>query len=174
MKKLLLLLGFVGIVGINSVSAQLAWGARVGLCMSTASTSEGGSIDGSPSLELGPTAYYALTERAYLNFGAMLSIKNFESGSESLNFYFIEVPVYIGYAANLGGLSLYGQAGPFFGLKLSESLPEGLSSSNLGSFNAGLGLAAGVNVQKFKFEFGYQQGLTNLYTGGGDFSLTLG
>lgn len=152
MKKILFILVFLGILGVYSINAQIAWGARVGLCHSTITDSEG-----KPSIELGPTAYYSLNEKFYLNSGLMFSVKNFDWDSCKLRGYFLEVPFYAGYAFSTGNTTFYTQAGPFVGFKIGESSDYDFDLFE--SINAGLGLALGVNIKKFKIELGYQQGL---------------
>jgi hypothetical protein len=177
----------MAVVGVAAASAQIVWGGRVGLCYPTVSTSEGESISGNAGVEVGPTLYYALKENIYLNSGAMFSIKTFDFGrNASLNLYYIDIPLYVGYAFPLGGLDFYAQAGPYIGIKLTESIEVNTSSdddmvdegSGIGSFNAGLGLAGGINIKRFKVELGYQQGLTNVYdaqgSDDGNFKITLG
>jgi hypothetical protein len=183
MKKLVVLvcLAFTGIVAAN---AQVVWGGRVGLCYATISADGGATISGEPSFELGPVLYYALKDNFYINSGAMFSIKNFtvssggsSSTTESLNLYYVEVPLYIGYAFPIGGLDFYAQAGPYAGFKVSESLPLGMGESGISSFNAGLGFAGGINIKRFKIELGYQNGLTNVINaeeGDDGFKATLG
>jgi hypothetical protein len=198
MRKLLLFLGIVGIVSINSASAQLAWGARVGVAMGTASFDgeADANYEGSPGIELGPTAYYAFSENVYLNTGLMLSFKNVKSEksyddgggsfSEKMKFVYLDIPIYLGYAFNIQNVSLYGQAGPFIGFNLSAKAEwtetyngnthsssedlhaiedNGGTQDMISRVNAGLGLAAGINIKKFKIEVGYQYGLTNAFAG---------
>jgi hypothetical protein len=172
MKKILTLACFMAVVGVVAASAQIVWGGRVGLCYSTATFSSdydndnSGTISGEAGLEVGPVLYYALKENIYLNTSAMFSIKNFAEGAESLDLYYLEVPLYIGYAFPVSGLDFYAQAGPYAGFKIGESTSSsGQDGSGVGSFNAGLGLAAGININRFKVELGYQEGLTNIFEG---------
>jgi hypothetical protein len=165
MKKILLIVLF-GVV-CNYSYAQIAWGVRAGLCYSTI-TGGGESISGKPSLEIGPTAYYSLKENVYLNSGLMFSLKNFKAVEESLTGYYLDIPVFLGYAFNVGQLDLYAQAGPYIGLKLGESYKwegESEDADFLSGFNFGLGTAVGVNLNKFKVELGYQHGLSNIVKG---------
>jgi hypothetical protein len=180
-------------VSIHSANAQLAWGARVGLCYGTTSFSGDGlelNYSGAPGIEFGPTAYYAFSENVYLNTGLMVSFKNakmessYDDGgyTEKLKFAYLDIPVYLGYAFNVQNFSLYAQAGPFIGFNLSAKADwtdtyNGDSDSGsydlhsiegedlINRVNAGLGLAAGINIQKFKIELGYQYGLMNVLKG---------
>lgn len=159
MKKILFVF-LLGMIGIYSANAQNAWGIRAGLCYSTATSDTGDSLSGAPSLEIGPTVYRSLKNNFYLNSGLMFSIKNFEEGSDSGKAYFLEIPVYAGYAFALGGIDFYAQAGPFVGFKIADDNLDGMES-----FNAGIGAAYGVNINRFKIEIGYQQGLMDMTNG---------
>jgi hypothetical protein len=161
MKKIFLVLFAVTVMGIFNVSAQTVWGLRVGLSRPTATVSGNGSIEGNFGLEIGPTLYYSLKDNFYLNSGAMFSVKSFSVEDASLSMYYLNIPLYAGIAFPVGSSSFYAQAGPYIGLKLSESEESGLSS-----FDAGLGIMGGINLEKFKVELGYQYGLVNVANGG--------
>lgn len=172
MKKLLLIIAFVFVAGAATSHAQVAWGVRLGLCYSTMNE-EGLSISGKPSLDVGPVLYYSIKNNFYINSGLLFSIKNFGLSAEyesiKMNLYYLEVPAYFGYAFPLGKVSLYVQAGPYIGIKLYENYSysgeygdESGASDDYSTFNAGLGIMAGVNIKRFKIEIGYQQGLTNI------------
>jgi hypothetical protein len=175
MKKIVLIVLFGVMCGTSY--AQIAWGLRAGLCYSTAED-ESGQLSGKPSLEIGPTVYYSLKENIYFNSGLTFSIKNFEGqrGIASLTGFFIDLPVFAGYAFHIGKLDLYAQAGPYIGVKTLEIFDykgEGHEEKDLlKSFNYGLGAAAGINIYKFKIEMGTQYGLANMSKIGGE--LTIG
>jgi hypothetical protein len=171
MKKLVVLV-CVAFMGIISTDAQIVWGGRVGVCYSTISAEGGASVSGNAGLEIGPVLYYSLKNNIYINSGAMFSVKNFSEGDESINLYYIEVPLYVGYAFPIGGLDFYAQAGPYAGFKIAESVPWD-GDSGVNAFNAGLGIVGGINIKKFKIEIGYQQGLVNVIDTDG-FKATMG
>ncbi|MDR1170794.1 MAG: PorT family protein [Prevotellaceae bacterium] len=156
MKKCIIIAIALLAIGYGSASAQAVWGGRIGLSRPTVS-SEGYSVNGKFGVELGPVLYYTLKENFYLNSGAMFSLKAFDFGDESLNMYYMDIPLYAGYSIPVNKLSLYAQAGPFMGIKLAESEESGLKN-----FNAGLGIMAGINLKRFKVELGYQAGLLNV------------
>ncbi|MDR3286924.1 MAG: PorT family protein [Prevotellaceae bacterium] len=167
MKKILLLL-CIAFIGITSANAQAVWGIRAGACYSTANfsynESYGGddysgttSVSGSAGFEVGPVLYLGLKKNFYINTSAMFSMKNFDDTNVS----YIEVPLYLGYSIPVGNFNLYAQAGPYAGIKVA-----GRMSPLLNTFNAGLGLVGGINLKKFKFELGYQQGLMNIWDSG--------
>jgi hypothetical protein len=165
MKKIVLIVLF-GVMCSTSY-AQIAWGLRAGLCEYSVDDYNGKSVN--ISFEAGPTAYYLLKKNFYLNSGLMFSMKNFEQGGyhydASLTSYFIDVPIFAGYVFHIGKLALYAQAGPYIGIKVAEKVEINgttISENLLKPLNSGLGVAAGINLNKFKFEFGYQQGLANI------------
>jgi hypothetical protein len=172
MKKMFLTVITLIILGMSSANAQAVWGVRVGLSRPTVS-GEGGSISGNFGAEVGPVLYYSLKNNFYINTGAMASIKTFDIGDASLSMYYIDVPLYAGIKFPVGKLSLYAQAGPFASIKISETIDsDEYTESGLKSFNAGLGVMLGANLNKFKVEFGYQRGLINVLDGGGSLNLS--
>jgi hypothetical protein len=171
MKKYLLVVVALFIIGTSSVNAQAVWGARVGLSRPTMTFTESGEsgnlIDGVFGLEIGPVMYYSLKNNFYLNTGAMFSIKSFKDSADyKINAYYAEVPVYAGYGFHIGKAALYAQAGPYIGVKIAENDKiEGKTSTDnplFSTLNAGLGVMAGVNIKRFKIELGYQWGLANV------------
>ena len=149
-------------------------------------------LEGVFGLELGPVMYYSLAKNFYINTGAMFNIKTFKDEgsyenwgydpytgpttkivnySDKFSAYYLDIPLNLGYSFNIGDASLYAQAGPFLGFKLAEKdtykengqvvTYEG-EEDYLTSMNAGLGIMAGVNINKFKIELGYQIGLANV------------
>jgi hypothetical protein len=169
MKKLLLLVVVMLSIGYSSVSAQAVWGGRVGLSRPTISGKGLNSTDGKFGLELGPVLYYSLKNNFYLNSGAMFSLKTFDFDDESLNMVYLDIPLYAGYSFPISSTSLYAQAGPFVGIKLAESGWEEEGGSGLNTFNAGVGIMAGVNLNRFKVELGYQAGLMNVIEESGSY-----
>jgi len=179
MKKYLLAVITLMVLGVGSASAQAVWGGRIGVSKPTASTNEGESIDGKFGLELGPVLYYGLKNNFYINTGAMFSIKQFDYnydysyyggsyGYGTLSMFYLDVPLYAGYRFPINNLSFYAQAGPYVGFKLSESGASDIGGSGFNSFNAGLGFMAGINLKRFKIEVGYQAGLANVVADASD------
>jgi len=174
MKKYLLLIITLMVIGMSSASAQVVWGARIGLSKPTMTSSEGDNWDGKFGLELGPVLYYSLKSNWYLNSGVQVSFKKFSDSYEGFNFDYqfigVDIPVYAGYAFKLGKVSLYAQTGPYMTIKLSEKEKWSYdgesgseSSDEIKTINAGLGVMLGVNIHRFKIEAGYQFGLTNIW-----------
>jgi hypothetical protein len=162
------------VIGVSSASAQAVWGARVGLSSYT-ETVKVGSISASasaPGFELGPVLYYSLNDNVYINSGAMLGIMIPDMSDDllerdSYQNYYLDIPLYLGVNIPIGSsaVSLFGQAGPYCGYWFAS---DELVNKVLQPFQAGLGLMAGINVKRFKFELGYKYGLTNLTSSDGN------
>jgi len=179
MKKNILTMIAVLVIAINSASAQVAWGARIGVLNFTETIKFSGlSISGSaPGFELGPVLYYSLKNNLYINSGAMLGVmipknsSNEDIGRSNYQNYYIGIPLYLGIniPLNNNNLSFFVQAGPSIGYWLSSDSGTNDLTNHV---QADLGLMAGINIKKFKIELGYQYGLTNLTSvkGGGDYN----
>ena len=172
-KKVLILVAFALIATYSQ--AQVAWGLRAGLGYTTSHSTAGVNTKGNVSYEIGPTVYYSLSEKIYLNSGLNLSVKRFgdsndtngqlieETGmSSTITYTSLELPVNLGTRFTLGSVSLYAQAGPFLGVKLGESIAGYSNFDYLSRLNYGLGAAVGIDIKKFKIELGYQYGLANI------------
>jgi hypothetical protein len=178
MRKFLFLLGFIGIAGISSVSAQLGWGVKAGVSYGMVSSNmDNDQTKGSAGFEFGPTAHYILSEKVFINSGLLLNAKGMASGDAGMSLLYLDVPIYAGYAFGIGKTTFYAQAGPVLEMNLSASSNyEGKTTDmkeNISPFNAGLGVAFGTNIEKFKIELGYQQGLMNIYKDSPDYSVKL-
>ena len=147
------------VMSVSSASAQAVWGGRIGFShyMEKATFSgapaESGNAQG---IELGPVLYYSLKDNFYFNTGAMLGIML----NTDDKFYYVDIPLYLGLQIPTGNsnLSFFGQAGPYIGFWF----PPSDRNVFFNNFQAGLGIMAGMNIKRFKFELGYKAGLTNL------------
>ncbi|GHT59190.1 hypothetical protein AGMMS50239_05250 [Bacteroidia bacterium] len=160
MKKVLLSLVAILIISVGSAKAQTVWGIRAGMGAPIV-TSDSESLSGKFGFEIGPTAYFSLNNKLYLNAAALFSMKTFEYISLS----YLEVPAYLGYRVPLGKIETYLQAGPYVGYKISESIDsnigyEGGTVAN--DFDAGIAVMYGVNINRFKIEIGAKYGLTDV------------
>jgi len=153
------------VIGVNSASAQVVWGGRVGFSYYTETVKTYGlSISGNAmGVELGPVIFYSLNDNLYINSGAMLGVMmslEDEIRSEYQNYY-VDIPLYLGLKVPLSNsnISPYVQAGPYVGYWYSTNAD---TNEMLNHIQAGLGIMAGVNIKRFKFDIGYKFGLTNL------------
>ena len=170
MKKKFFLMIALLVIGATGASAQTVWGLRFGASSYTEKvTVEGLSLDlKSVGVEIGPVFYYLFKNNLYLNSGAMLGIQISGAGDyekvyqlDSYQNFLVDIPVYLGIKIPVGSsntVSLFGQAGPYFGYCFSTN---DIINDALRPFQSGLGIMGGVNVKRFKFELGYKYGLTN-------------
>jgi hypothetical protein len=168
MRKIFFIAITLLVMNVSSISAQAVWGVRMGLSYftETIDVSEiGMSYKGNvPGIELGPILYYSLKDNLYLNSGVLVGVlipESFEGfdRSEALT-CFIDIPLYGGVKipVSSSNFSFYGQAGPFVGYSFST---DSYTNEMINPFRAGLAAMAGINIKRFKFEFGYKAGLTN-------------
>jgi len=154
---------------------QILWGIRAGIGYTNSHSTEGVNTKNNASFEIGPTAYYFFNKNMYLNTGLNLSLKRFGIKNDSIESgggvnYYLEVPVNAGMKLNLEKVTMYAQAGPFLGIKLQEAIMlntetdgvRGIIPNYFRRFNYGVGVAVGIDAQKFKIELGYQQGMANI------------
>lgn len=186
MKKILALVAILAI-GLGSVNAQdnLRWGVTAGMNVSNLKVS---GFDSRIGFHAGAKAELGLpqvTEGAYLDFGALLSLKGAKVdggslGSIKMNPCYLEIPVHIGYKYAVNdNFTLFANAGPYFGIGLFGKLKTtgtikneleslaGKSSENIFGddgfkrFDFGLGLKAGMEFsKKYQLSIGYDFGLT--------------
>lgn len=186
MKKILVLVAILAI-GLGSVNAQdnLRWGVAAGMNVSNLKVS---GFDSRIGFHAGAKAELGLpqvTEGAYLDFGALLSLKGAKVdggslGSIKMNPCYLEIPIHIGYKYAVNdNFTLFANAGPYFGIGLFGKLKTtgsikneleslaGKSSENIFGddgfkrFDFGLGLKAGMEFsKKYQLSIGYDFGLT--------------
>ena len=173
MKKIIFIVITLWVINVSSASAQAVWGGRIGLSYYTETVKTSGiSFSGNASgAELGPVLYYSLKNNLYINSGVMLGIMTASGDSEDRDdyqiqyndnkYYYIDVPLYFGVniPVSNSSFSFFGQAGPYVGYWFSSN---SYVKEIINPLQAGLGIMAGINIKRFKFEFGYKVGLTNL------------
>ena len=186
MKKILALVAILAI-GLGSVNAQesLRWGITAGMNVSNIKVS---GFDSRVGFHAGVKAELGLpqvTEGAYMDFSALLSLKGAKVdggalGSIKLNPCYLEIPVHIGYKYAVNdNFTLFANAGPYIGIgffgklkttgEITNELESsiGTSSENIFGddgfkrFDLGLGLKAGMEFsKKYQISIGYDFGLT--------------
>ena len=168
MRKIIITTITLLVISINNTNAQAVWGGRIGLSHYTETLSANIEDFSSSNkaeffgIELGPVMYYSFTNRLYLNTGATLGIifPVEDMLRDSYQLFHVDIPLYLGFSAPIGNnLSLFAQAGPYVGYWTST---DEFTNDILNPFQAGIGLMAGINIKRFKFEFGYKHGLTDL------------
>ena len=183
MKKVIFISIALLVISMSSTSAQAVWGLRAGVSRPTLTLSMAGQTFKQTDkfgLEIGPVLYYSFNDQLYINSGLQFSMKSFKTveieyddydyeilGEGSLNTFFLDIPLYLGFNIPIGNVRTYAQAGPYIGFKLSEKLKMDTEydyedGTILNTFNAGVGVMYGINLNRFKIEMGYQFGLTKI------------
>jgi hypothetical protein len=167
MKKIIFIVILL-IISVNSTNAQVAWGGRIGLSYYT-ETIELYDMSGSvkaPGFELGPVLYCSLKNNLYINSGVMLGVMIPEDDADLLGRgdyqnYYIGIPLYLGVNIPVGNgnFSFFLQTGPYIGYWWSS---DSDTSEMMNPIQAGLGGMAGINIKRFKFEFGWKGDFTNI------------
>jgi opacity protein-like surface antigen len=180
MKKIFTILTVVALTTTIS-SAQVQWGATVGLNMANVSYSGSGDMDTDMRLgiRLGVTADITLSDAMSLNTGLIYSVKGFSNEVEVFNyssynvskvdadvsFNYLEIPLHVSFAVS-DVVSL--KAGPYLGIFMggTQTLDGDSESMDDDGFNAmdiGLTLGTSFNVSEvISIDAGYQMGLTQL------------
>ena len=180
MKKFFTILTVVALTTTIS-SAQVQWGATVGLNMANVSYSGSGDMDTDMRLgiRLGVTADITLSDAMSLNTGLIYSVKGFAYEVEVFNYYsynvskvdadlsfnYLEIPLHVSFAVS-DVVSL--KAGPYLGIFMggTQTLDGDSESMDDDGFNAmdiGLTLGTSFNVSEvISIDAGYQMGLTQL------------
>lgn len=195
MKKILVLVALVAICVVNlNAQDHLKWGVTAGMNVSKHTFT---GLDNRIGVHAGVKAELGLpkvTEGAYMDFGALLSLKGSQVGLGSLasikmNPAYLEIPVHVGYKYAVNNdFALFGNVGPYFGFGLFGKVKANVDGSivegsGLGSvsesenifgedgfkrFDFGLGLKFGAEFnQKFQVSLGYDFGLVDVSDGYG-------
>lgn len=178
MKKILALVAILAI-GLGSVNAQenLRWGVTAGMNVSSLNVT---GFDSRVGFHAGVKAELGLpqvTEGAYMDFGALLTLKGakVEAGSAAnfkINPYYLEIPVHVGYKYAVNDdFTLFANAGPYVAIglfgkaKMGGDLIESSESADVFGddgfkrFDLGLGLKAGMEFsKKYQVSVGYDFG----------------
>ncbi len=182
MKKLFILSAFL--LCFSMTYAQLSVGAKAGLNFANCEV-EGTfapDTDSRTTFHIGGFAEYAITESLYIRPELLISGKGLklELGNTTYKSSptYLDIPVLVGYKANLGAVTVFGQAGPYFGIALggkkveddgSEKTTEDIkfgddSNSDLKRGDFGLNFGAGVEFNPgVQVSLNYGLGLSDIY-----------
>lgn len=136
--------------------------------LATASKEHGPFYNDNKNLELNNSFHYtnaAATDNFPQNIRFAGGIEFVGKGGDT-RFYYLEVPLYATYWANLkDNGKVFGGLGPYFAYGLGSSFG---SKGSFNPFDAGVSARAGYKMfNSFSFSLGYDYGLVNISKGGG-------
>lgn len=151
---------------------------------------DGTDISSKIGFNAGLKADYFFTNNVYLGTGLMFNQKGIKGDysdpddpeykySEKVTLNYLEIPLHIGYRHPVSNnVAIFGEVGPYFAYAVSGKVKYDPSDpddeTNLFKikddagdkiykrFDAGIGIHAGVEFNKFQIKVGYDFGLTNL------------
>jgi hypothetical protein len=170
---------------VTSVQAQVKFGAKVGLNLSTMTLKNSGIAMDPKALvgfHVGVISEIPLTENFVLQPALLYSSKgskySFVGEEVSISPGFIELPVNAAYKFDIGNMKFFLNAGPYFAYGISGKIKSGGSSESIkfGSddnadmkpFDVGVNFGAGLEITNFFISLNYELGLTNLVPGSSD------
>jgi hypothetical protein len=162
MKKSLIFLVALFLLGGISAQAQFKWGLKAGANLSELST-EGtrADIKNATGFQVGPTAEFMIP---IVGFGVDAAVLYSQDGFkvEDKTIANLQIPVNLKYKLSLLGLAgVYAAAGPYVNFKLSDNV---VSAAKNESFGAGLNFGVGVELlSHLQVGATYQLGLTDDY-----------
>ena len=173
--------GFIGLLFFalilaNHVDAQVKFGVKAGLNLSSISMSELDNwdriADSRTGFQVGPIMEITVP---LLGVGADIAVLYSQRGAsiqgETFKSDFIEVPLNLKWKFGLPIAKVYVAAGPYIGFSIGDSVWKNLKTQmENDSFSAGLNIGAGVELlSHLQVGANYTYGLTNNY--GGDLSI---
>ena len=167
---------------VTSMQAQIKFGAKAGLNLSTMTLKNSGiSIDPKTlvGFHVGVISEIPIEGNFVLQPALLYSSKgskySYYGEDVTISPGFLEIPVYAAYKFDLGNMKLLLDAGPYFAFGIGGKIKSGGESQsiNFGSddnadmkgFDFGLGLGAGLEITNFLISLNYEFGLTNLVPG---------
>lgn len=180
--KVLLMSALLSLGGTLTTKAQSAGQVRFGVTggMNVTGITD---IEGSESkigFNLGLRGEYNFSKNVYVNAGLLWSMKGVKYGDGNVkdNPSYLEIPIAIGGRYFISdGLSIFAETGPYFAVGVCGKSKAETKVGNIEStvkvdyfgddgakrFDAGWGLRAGVEVNKFQVHLGYEHGFVNIY-----------
>jgi hypothetical protein len=198
MKNLLKLCFIVAILALSAKSFSQTFGVKAGLNLSNIVMKDNtdrydDDFNMKPGFHLGGTVEFPINKTFTFEPGLLLSTKGVketysESGydySNTLNLYYLDIPLTGKAYFNVGSIKIYGAFGPYLAIGLSgksktqetgfsdqtHTISWGSDSENddLKRLDLGLIFGAGVEISSFEIGLAYNLGLKNIssYTGDG-------
>ena len=145
-----------------SISAQSNFGIRAGLNTSSYNGVDG--FDYKPGFNVGVAAQFALAPSMGIESGLYFSSLGAKLGDESVNAYYLQLPVAYYYKFNVGlDLDLYPSAGIYLGYGLTGD-DDYFDYAEKFDMGATVGLT--LQYSKFTIGLGYDYGFLKVFDGG--------
>jgi hypothetical protein len=173
--RVLLTISFV--LSISYTQAQIKFGPKLGLNLSTITLKTGGvSFDPTvvAGVNFGLVSEITLKNDFYLQPGILFSTKGSKYdalGDTKFTTNNIEIPINALYKFNTGSVNLFTFAGPYVGFAVGGKINSGGVSTDLkfsgadkdlNAFDFGLNFGAGIEINSFQISAQYGLGLANL------------
>ena len=173
------LLSLGGTLTANAQSAgQVRFGVTGGMNVTGITDIEGS--ESKIGFNLGLRGEYNFSKNVYVNAGLLWSMKGVKYGDGNIkdNPSYLEIPIAVGGRYFISdGLSIFAETGPYFAVGVCGKSKAETKVGNIEStvkvdyfgddgakrFDAGWGLRAGVEVNKFQVHLGYEHGFVNIY-----------
>lgn len=170
-----ILIAALMVCGVSTVSAQVEKGLRYGVTAGlNTSTTDADGTKSKIGFHVGARAEYNFSESLYATASLLYSHKGYKIDGwddYKANAGYLEIPVMAGYRWTLNnGLSIFGETGPYFAFGIcGKEKADGYEDADFFGdegakrFDAGWGIAAGVEYSKFQIRVGYEFGFTKLW-----------
>jgi hypothetical protein len=167
---------------VTSIQAQIKFGPKVGLNLSTMTLKNSGVALDPKTLvgfHIGVISEIPISGNFVLQPALLYSSKgskySFLGEETSISPDFLEIPVNVAYKFDLGGMKFFIDAGPYFAYGIGGKIKSGGESKSItfGSddnadmkpFDVGLNFGVGLDIKSFLLSFNYELGLANLIPG---------
>lgn len=177
MKKAMVMIAGLAILGMKVNAQELTWGVRAGMNISSTHMKSGGFTENSDSkigFHVGAVLDWQILDMLYIQPGLQYSLKGmkWDDADAKSNASYIELPILASYRLYLGGENtrLHINAGPYLAMGIagkSKDTDTGekwdtFGDEGLKRFDVGLQFGAGVSFSKFYVGGSYQLGLMNI------------
>lgn len=176
MKKRFIMIAMTGLMAVVSFGQSI--GIKGGLSLANANYEvfeTALSTEVLSGFHIGLVSELPVSEALSFSPGILYSQKgfkmNFMGVEVKMPITYIEIPLNLTYKYNAGGLSLFGQAGPYLGGGISakaksgneeEEIEFGSGDEELKQFDFGVNIGAGIQITNLQFSINYGQSLVNL------------
>lgn len=153
MKKILSLV-FVAMLTM-AASAQITWNAKGGLGLATCYGDATEGLKNHIVGKIGAGIEYPFSSNLSLMPSLEFALKGTTDGENTLDLYYLQVPVVVAYRINLTDeWNLALKAGPYFAYTVSDKISPDNASLGAEKFDAGID--AGIDFEHHRFVFGVE------------------